>query len=296
MPCLTSDAGARQKQMLHWLSPIGPEASHEAAVCAHHGRTGDWFIRSPEFLDWLGKGNPCLWLSGFPGSGKTILFSTVVEHIRQLIHRRATDLRMAYFYFDFRRTDSQEPINAVGSLIAQLCTQAAWFPPELEALYDQSITSTGQSRRPTLSELSDVLARMASAIPIAILLDGLDECTEEGEISGFISMVTHFKPPVRALVSSREHWNIRRYLQSAAKIDIYAHPDQISSDIQAYIYHRLENDERLYWLNPAIKVDIRNELTNRSHGMYVRNFDLLVESANRLGFDGCNVKSIKLPN
>ncbi|KAI4606225.1 hypothetical protein J4E80_010202, partial [Alternaria sp. BMP 0032] len=55
----------RSRALTHWLAPVTPWESHEAAASARKSGTGGWFIGSKVFQAWAVSGNAGLWLSGF---------------------------------------------------------------------------------------------------------------------------------------------------------------------------------------------------------------------------------------
>ncbi|KAI4644263.1 hypothetical protein J4E93_006163 [Alternaria ventricosa] len=55
----------RSRALTHWLAPVTPWESHEAAASARRSGTGGWFIESKVFQAWAVSGNAGLWLSGF---------------------------------------------------------------------------------------------------------------------------------------------------------------------------------------------------------------------------------------
>ncbi|KAI4932040.1 uncharacterized protein J4E92_003939 [Alternaria infectoria] len=55
----------RSRALTHWLAPVTPWESHEAAASARKSGTGGWFIESKVFQAWAVSGNAGLWLSGF---------------------------------------------------------------------------------------------------------------------------------------------------------------------------------------------------------------------------------------
>jgi hypothetical protein len=92
--------------------------------------TNDWFLSCEEFEHWIGIEKSFLWLSGFPGSGKTILMSTLIDYLQQHTHDKVPTL-LAYFYCDFRSPEASDPLNIAGSLLAQICFKLGSFPASL---------------------------------------------------------------------------------------------------------------------------------------------------------------------
>ncbi|KAH8994735.1 hypothetical protein EDB86DRAFT_3243850, partial [Lactarius hatsudake] len=63
-----------------WLSPPNPSVNHNVACNAHQGGTTTWLFPNDSFKEWQKSGS-LLWIHGKPGSGKSIVCSTVIEDI-----------------------------------------------------------------------------------------------------------------------------------------------------------------------------------------------------------------------
>lgn len=93
----------RRRSILQWLSPVDPSISQESAVKIHQSGTNNWFLACKEFESWRDANKSFLWLSGFPGSGKTILMSSAIASLQQSRNRKNTPL-LAYFFLVISET------------------------------------------------------------------------------------------------------------------------------------------------------------------------------------------------
>ncbi|KAI0269095.1 hypothetical protein BGY98DRAFT_307654 [Russula aff. rugulosa BPL654] len=98
----------KRNQLRHdlrkWLSPSDPSINHNIACGAHRKQRAEWFFQGRIFTEWKSDGS-LLWLHGKPGSGKSVLCSTIIQDVIALRADRLVS--MAYFYFDFRDIDKQ---------------------------------------------------------------------------------------------------------------------------------------------------------------------------------------------
>jgi hypothetical protein len=77
-----------------------------------HPTTGFWLTRDDTFQEWLNEIGSCLWLSGIPGAGKSVLSTLVIEEcIKNSGNRRA----VAYYYCDYKDINSQKPESLLGT-------------------------------------------------------------------------------------------------------------------------------------------------------------------------------------
>jgi hypothetical protein len=79
----------KRLEMLNWLSSNNPEAKHARIWNDRQENTGQWFLKSDKFLQWLAQdcGTPqerrTLFCHGDEGAGKTFISAIVVEELRQ---------------------------------------------------------------------------------------------------------------------------------------------------------------------------------------------------------------------
>ncbi|KAF4436368.1 hypothetical protein F53441_13284, partial [Fusarium austroafricanum] len=265
------EAAEQKRRILQWLSPVDPSISHHAALKIHRAGTNDWFLSREEFNNWKQAKNSVLWLTGIPGSGKTILMSTVINSLQECDNEKAY-ASVAYFYCDFRNPDTRDSLNLLGSLIAQICSQFDSFPKELEEAFERSGTSgLSSSRHRNLHTFSEILMLLTSQHRVAILVDALDECERQLDILKLFSRLGTQGNPLNLLFSSRDEVEIREMLSDFPRIRLDAVCDCLDRDIGCYIDYRLEHDPefRRRKLKPSFKQKIRESLKIQANGMFL---------------------------
>jgi predicted ATPase len=95
--------------------------------------TGNWFITSTAFLEWKLGLRRHLWLHGLAGCGKTVLTSTILDHLHDA---RPGSCVCLDFLFDFRDQDKQHLDNLLRSLAFQLYSQCADTRKDLDSLFN----------------------------------------------------------------------------------------------------------------------------------------------------------------
>jgi len=94
------------KQLLRaWLSPADPSTNHNIARKAQHKGTAVWFFQGRIIIEWESSSGSLLWVHGKPGSGKSVICSSLIQDIMDKCD--AGSAIMAYFYFDFRDLNKQ---------------------------------------------------------------------------------------------------------------------------------------------------------------------------------------------
>jgi predicted ATPase len=95
---VADEAGAEQRShaIERWLDPPSPWPNINKARELRYAGTGQWLLDSLEFGEWKAGTRQHLWLHGNPGCGKTVLSTTVLDHLNKL-----EDRAVLSFYFDF---------------------------------------------------------------------------------------------------------------------------------------------------------------------------------------------------
>jgi hypothetical protein len=76
----------RLGRICSWLSVPDPSTNYHKAHKQRQAETGLWLLDGPKFKEWKQRAASRLWLYGIPGCGKTILSSTIIEHLLQHCH------------------------------------------------------------------------------------------------------------------------------------------------------------------------------------------------------------------
>ncbi|KAK3314375.1 hypothetical protein B0H66DRAFT_463101, partial [Apodospora peruviana] len=162
-----------QKRILEWLTPIDYASQQIDFIRRRQSGTGQWLLQSPEFQDWLRGDRKTLFCPGIPGSGKTILTATVVEHLTNQFHNDPK-IGIAYIYCNFRRTEEQKLDNLFASLLRQLSEALPSLPDAVTELHQRHNT---KRTRPSTDELSKALQHIAASFTrVFLVIDALDEC------------------------------------------------------------------------------------------------------------------------
>ena len=143
-----------------WLSGPDPSSNFNMALRKRHRGTGSWLIKNEVFRDWKQDSGPgsIIWLYGIPGCGKTVLCSTILEHVLQ-DYAWTPGTAVLYFFFDFNNVDKQQHEAMIRSLLSQLFMHCVSIPTVLEALYASCMDG---ERRPTFDALLETLHQMTT--------------------------------------------------------------------------------------------------------------------------------------
>ncbi|KAH8657573.1 ankyrin repeat-containing domain protein [Tricladium varicosporioides] len=254
------------REIQQWLSSPDASSNHNAACKKRQLTTGAWFIESDEFNEWKTCPNSFLWLHGIPGCGKTILCSTIIEHVKSLYGSDPT-VAITFFYFDFNDTEKQRHEKLLRSLIEQLSMQSVKSMDVLNILFANSHDGRQQ---PTKDALLLALQHMLRNFQRTfIILDALDECKEREELLGFLEHSMNWKfENLHVLTTSRRERDIEETLTYLATDQICIQSALISADIQTHICEQLQNDPKLKKWPINVQREIEKTLMDGAHGMF----------------------------
>ncbi|KAF7678877.1 hypothetical protein GT037_002625 [Alternaria burnsii] len=279
------EASERLSKIRCWLSAPDPSTNYHKAQKQRQADTGLWLLNSAQFENWKTAAASRLWLHGIPGCGKTILSSTIIEHM--LLHCENDIQKVTvYFYFDFNDSQKQNPEPMLRSLLRQLLQCLAVTHKDVDALF---LSCKNGEKQPSLHELLDVMPKvMRQFTHVYIVLDALDECTQRSELMSMLESVIGWKlDMVHLLLTSRKERDIEMSLEGHIEEDnvVSLQRDIVNEDISRYVRNRLHEDKALAkWNKDAdIRQEIETALMSRAGGMFrwaACQLDMLAKSRN----------------
>lgn len=258
----STSPGLLRSDIRNWLGAPDPSINQNVASKKCQETTGSWFVHGSHFLQWRDRPNSLLWLHGFVGCGKTVLCSTVINNI----HKYTTSLGksvLAFYYFDFSNQIKAQASSCLRSIVLQLAQRLSNITA-LESLHRVYATST-----PPTEELLEVLRHMLQSFQRAyIVVDALDECTDQEELFDFLKTVRSWNmESLCVLVTSRDEPNIRNALDPEGTQEVALQNPAVDEDIALLIAETLDKDARLQEWSDMFP-EIKAKLTEGAKGMF----------------------------
>ncbi|KAJ7159335.1 ankyrin repeat-containing domain protein, partial [Mycena crocata] len=263
-----------------WLGPLPNTTGKQHQTQALHKRgTGEWLLKSEAFVEWQDYGGS-LWIQGLSGSGKSVLCSTIMNKLREdrkLARELGHPSAVAFFYFDFRSTDTQVVEIALRRIILQLSSQSPNHFSVLEQQY-----SLSSHILPSYAELQQILLELLVEVGRTyIVFDALDECddNEHPRLVDLISLLRGWtRSPVHLLFTSQPRTTFTDHFVGITCIDLQSWITGTHEDMISYVTSELQNNGKLkIWVSQ--KEDIVDKIVARSSGMFRLAACLLVELA-----------------
>jgi len=264
------------EELLAWLRPTDVSINHMLARKKHEPTTGKWFLKSGEFMTWSNASKASLWLYGKPGSGKTILCSSIIEHIIGLCNSTPSD-QYAYFYFDFNQ--KWNGVDMLRSIIAQLCTCKKTVPREFHQLYQECKSYRSQVSQTHLLKAFPSL--LANSYRTFIILDALDECPAGIDRTDLLNAIKDMIDSsselyLNILVTSRRERDIAMKFTNLIDNAIGLEESVVDSDIALYVRRCIRSDQEFQEWDDDTKKNMEQILCKKANGMY----DVLAYIAN----------------
>ncbi|KAK7722873.1 hypothetical protein SLS63_009147 [Diaporthe eres] len=260
------DQDSGRKTVIDYFLSYNPQQNYEMSLSLRHPRTGLWLTHKPEFQTWLEHPDSALWLSGIPGAGKTVLAGTIIE---EALKRSSEDIAIAFFFCDYKNTQTQTPVNVLSALASQLAIQKEEAYGYLERYYRELHPKRALERCPAVSDLQRILKDMAKSFDhVYLIFDGLDECGNNTDsVIDDILDVIECSDNISTALLSRDEYNIRERLEDDfTGVEIAAHTEDITEYITSEIEKRISNKSlRIDDLN--LKGEILERLIDGAKGM-----------------------------
>ncbi|PNP54670.1 hypothetical protein FNYG_15619 [Fusarium nygamai] len=250
-----------------WLSPPDSSTNANHARQLRHEGTGEWFLNSAAFREWKTRSRRHLWLYGLPGCGKTVLSTTILDHLVNI-----NDHITLAFFFDFSDTTKQTVDGMLRSLVFQLYKLEIDSSRELDGLFQSHRDGRDQPATKTLLGCLHMMLR--GPIKIFLVLDALDESTTRVELLRWMKDIisTLELDHVRLVATGRPEAEFQREIPHLIGKDncLLLDKDAINTDIRSYVMARLEKSpEFAKWASfPSVLNQICNEIGGKPDGMF----------------------------
>ncbi|KAM0251267.1 hypothetical protein ACHAQJ_008258 [Trichoderma viride] len=263
--------------LIGWISSLDPSSSYNAALDKRALGTNKWLVEDNQgFRDWVKNPRSLLWLHGKVGSGKSILCSSVIQHLE---HQSATDpsIAIAYFYFDNDEQEKQSVDEMLSSLIRQISARR----PCISQVVKELSRYKHRGGRPATEALETALAATLRGFSaVYIVIDALDECPVLGgkreellQTLRRVITISTMSENLHLFCTSRKEVGISVALDallcnhSGIEINMAAYHDALDIDIRQYIDSALAGDGYSSW-SEDVKAVVQEQLVKKADGMF----------------------------
>lgn len=175
-------------------------------------------------------------------------------------------MQLFYWYCAFDNTDSQQPENFLGDILAKMARK---IPGLFDSLVPLMETAEEQGEEPRFQtdQLERILFDNHLAVSsIIIVIDAINESTMQIALERLVHRIAKKCSNVRIIVSSTASPTVPEASNLILKT-VEMSEDDLYFDIDLFIKHRLKTEDFFQKLGPDLREEIHKAVLSRSEGM-----------------------------
>ena len=263
----------KKQEVLQWLSRLNFRPKQLDTLSRRTPSTGEWLLVEKKFKSWVDGGGPsCLFCSGIPGAGKTVLTSLVIDHLESRI--AAIKPIVAYIFFDYKYQERQTVTAILRSLLRQVIEAIGEIPQSIQQFYD-ALATDKEGKTMDEDQCTSLLESSIRNEPrdTFLVFDALDECPDVDHDSNEVrSKITSAMKRLaivgKLFITARPHVHLATVIPDFKRLDIRA----TDSDMRCYIDARIKEHKRLLRLvgsDPQLADRLKETLCRKANGMFL---------------------------
>lgn len=229
--------------------------------------TCTWILSESTFNIWLEdlSQSRIIWLTGPPASGKSVLSTYIVNHVRSLGHY------CQYFLINFGDPVRRSPAGLLRSIGLQMAEEIPAFRREMAKFSREGVTLEKKDARFTWQKIfTSVLSAMILPKPLYWIIDALDELESPKVLLQLFQSLSTFRTPVHIFITSRRTESLSLSFQ---RLSVSVPVDTIerdynadaTSDIRTYV----ENELKYMRGTEDLKSEVTQSVLQRADGNFL---------------------------
>ena len=256
------DDDAQRQSIAEWLSSLDFANSHRSALNNRTEDTGQWFLETQEFQDWIAEPGATLYCPGIPGAGKTIIAAVAIAHLQEIY--RNTNVLVLYVYCYHKEESLQSLENLLRGFLKQIIQQSVTIPNSIKELWHKHTKGNG---RPTMTELTSTLVSLLSTSERSFMVvDALDEYSKtEYKRNAFLNLLSILKEHCNIMLTSRPAVTVSDRFPKARHLEIRAR----EIDVRRYVKSQIPMLAKCVRMKVELQKLIEDTIAEAVEGMYV---------------------------
>lgn len=225
-------------------------------------QTCNWVLEDPVTRSWIEDedGDPVLWMTGIPGSGKSFLCSLIIQNLQT-----RQDTTSLYYFCGNKSSTKDSSAMVLRTLAIQLLRQNPGMVPLVHQASFQHMSSC------SFPALKKILGQiLPNAKYTRIIIDGIDENEfdiQQELLKILLDIQKRADHNCKLLVSSREEPQIQRNLLPKIHLKL---GERTSKGLCLYIKTKAkEIREHFSEMDPKIVDPVEENLHNKAKGMFL---------------------------
>jgi len=183
--------------------------------------------------------------------------------------RDESNIGLGYFYCTFDNSQSQQPANILGSIVAQLSKVVPSILDSIRQIFEGALSDTHLSpvELPALeAALREHSARFKK---VFVLIDAINESIHLSTIKSSLRKMLEQSQNLRVLVTSIADASSLQAIDPTRVVVVEMHANLLRKDIATFVENCLQSNENLRSVSAKLKSDIKNTLLRDANGSYV---------------------------
>lgn len=214
---------------------------------------------SAGLAEWLRRGSGIYWISGKPGSGKSVLMAHTYGQLRLQKERQGTNDHLVPSFWFCRRGSPLQ--RSLAGLCRAFLHHALERQPDMCRVAFPGWRSGLGMKDPVLEYLlpaiKNLIKDQSNLTKYSFLVDGLDQCEEE-DIGELVKLLLDMSkcPNIKLLLSSRRQMPFQAAFRSCPtmRLETFTRPD-----IEAFIHAELWSDP---FRRPELEIQEKRSITD----------------------------------
>jgi hypothetical protein len=202
--------------------------------------------------------------------------SSAIERASDIRHHDAA-IAIAYFYCAFDNAPSQELVNVLGSIAAQLGEKQPDLLLRLETIFKEATKGATHKRLSTSESELYLLNYFESFSRVFLFVDALNESTQCASISSSLANLARSASNVSIIFTSTPEALTKELENLQNLVTISLASKDILEDVEMLVDASLRSKSNLRDLRADLQDEIRSSLINKADGMDV--LDLLLSDS-----------------
>ncbi|EPS41471.1 hypothetical protein H072_4653 [Dactylellina haptotyla CBS 200.50] len=259
----------QRMSIMNWVSNSDPESDFATECRRRVESSGEWLLCDDIFQTWqTSPERRILRIIGSPGAGKTVLSTTIIEHLQRTCPKipeetvQKSKPNCTAFFYCSKSEQGQNLVSILAGIIKQTLSTLRWIPEPVIECFERS-RAAGRSKL-SLADNPEALLKKLSPLfsRFYLVIDGLDEISEVSDVANALVKLTDSLTNVHTVLLSRDITEITTNTANSSTIKLDG--SNTSTDIGRYIKEevaRLPFDD--------LPEDICERLSKGANGMFL---------------------------
>ena len=247
-----------------WLQPTAYNdegGEFRKHLSSHLDNTGTWLLDEPAYRQWHSTTDDgILWIKGIPGSGKSVVAATLVDHLMK------EQVPVIYFFFRQIIDANHVPQAALRDWLDQLLEYSPPLQTKLLEYLKQSRSLKSLSNADFWALIRTAMLYLPRAYWVVDALDEIDHGQDMVDFFDGLTKLGMWRPAqVKIVMTSRPVPSVEVPLRHAQTLDLHLEEKMVDRDIATFVQHMIKMSS----IEEEYHDAIRQAVPGRANGLFL---------------------------